>query len=269
MRKIPTFLVKKLRIKTGAGVIDCKKALIETEGNIEKSIDLLRKLGRIKAEQKQSFLTSNGSIFINTNGKCTAMLELNCETDFVVREHSFLSFGKEIVDYAITLGIDNSRSLQELFEEKRINLVAKLNENVVIRRIVVLNENTIGSYLHHNRIGVLVQMTSCSEHQMFINNIAMHIAASKPEYLRSDLIPASVIEREYAIQLELAMRSNKPESIVQKIVQGRMIKFFGEKSLLSQMFILDPSQTVGEIIARNNVDILSFIRFEVGELISN
>ncbi|XBC38382.1 MAG: translation elongation factor Ts [Buchnera aphidicola (Floraphis choui)] len=268
MKNITTLLIKKLRIKTGAGVIDCKKALIKTQGDIEKSIDFLRKLGRIKAEKKQLFSATNGAIFIDYNSKCAAILELNCETDFVSKENSFISFGRDIINYVITSGIHNNALLQKIFEEKRIDLVSKVNENIVIRRIATLNGNNIGNYLHHNRIGVLVQSTSY-DNKKLIKNIAMHIAASKPEYLRSDLIPNYVIEREYKIQLELAMKSKKPESIVEKIVKGRMIKFSNEKTLFGQTFILDPKKTVGDIIIENNIEINSFIRFELGELISN
>ncbi|XBC43517.1 MAG: translation elongation factor Ts [Buchnera aphidicola (Meitanaphis flavogallis)] len=267
MKKITALLVKKLRIQTGSGILDCKKALIETQGDIEKSVDFLRKLGCVKAKQKQSFFTSYGVIFIGSNNKCAAMVELNCETDFVTKEDSFLSFGRNIIHRAITLRTnDDSSLLKTLFEEERVHLVSKLSENIVIRRIVILHGTNINSYLHHRRIGVLIKTTSQSN-QALMKNIAMHVASSKPEYLRPDLIPSAVIEREYKIQLELAMQSNKPESIVEKIVKGRMIKFSNEKSLFGQNFIFDPQKTVGEIVIENNIDIVSFVRFEVGELI--
>ncbi|XBC38917.1 MAG: translation elongation factor Ts [Buchnera aphidicola (Melaphis rhois)] len=268
MKVISARLIKQLRIQTGAGIVDCKNALIETKGDIDKSIDFLRKLGRVKALNKQSCITSHGSIFISGNKKRFAMLELNCETDFVSKEHNFISFGKDIVNNAIIIEKNDYISLKKLFEEKRIDLISKVNENIVIRRIAVLNGNNVNSYLHHNRIGVLLKTTSCND-MTLVKNIAMHIAASKPEYLRPDLIPSDIIEREYNIQLELASRSKKSEFIIEKIAKGRMTKFANERSLLGQAFILNPHKTVGDIIIENNIDIVSFIRFEIGEFISN
>ncbi|XBC39430.1 MAG: translation elongation factor Ts [Buchnera aphidicola (Nurudea shiraii)] len=266
MKEITALLVKKLRLQTGAGIVDCKNALVQQKGNFEKSIDFLRKLGQVNAVQKQSNITSQGCIFIGRNEKHSAMLELNCETDFVSKEHNFLSFGKDIINYLIVSGTDDKKLLRKFFEQKRIDLISKLNENIFIRRSVVCNGSNIGSYLHHNRIGVLVQTKSYCQEKL-IKNIAMHIASSKPEYLCPKLIPQSVLNREYNIQLELAKKSKKSEFIIEKIVQGKMTKFSNKVSLLGQNFVFDPHKTVGDIILENNVEIISFFRFEVGELI--
>ncbi|XBC40951.1 MAG: translation elongation factor Ts [Buchnera aphidicola (Nurudea yanoniella)] len=266
MKKITALLVKKLRLQTGVGIIDCKNALIETKGNLEKSVDFLRKLGHIKAIQKKSHITSKGSIFIGHNKKYSAMLELNCETDFVSKECNFISFGEKIVNHAIMSGIEDSELLRKFFENERIDLISKLNENVFIRRIIVLKGHNIGRYLHHNRIGVLVETTSNFKKEL-IKNISMHIASSKPEYLCANVIPSSIIDREYNIQLELAKKSKKPDFIIKKIVEGKMTKFFNEISLLGQNFIFNSEKTVGDIILENDINIIAFYRFEVGECI--
>ncbi|XBC44572.1 MAG: translation elongation factor Ts [Buchnera aphidicola (Schlechtendalia peitan)] len=268
MNKITTFLVKNLRSKTGAGIVDCKRALIETQGDIEKSIDFLRQIGKIKALQKKSAITFNGAIFIGTNNKFSVMLELNCETDFVSKEDCFVSFGKDIINYSVSLEKYDIVLIQKFFEEQKIDLITRINENIILRRIKMLSGDNISSYLHNNRIGVLLKTTEHVD-KIFIKNLAMHIAASKPEYLRPDLIPNSVIEREYNIQLELAIKSKKSEDIIERIVKGRMIKFANENSLLGQNFIFNLQRTVGDVIKEKNIDIIEFSRFEVGELISN
>ncbi|XBC44845.1 MAG: translation elongation factor Ts [Buchnera aphidicola (Schlechtendalia chinensis)] len=264
MKTVTTLLVKKLRSQTGAGIVDCKKALMETKGDIEKSIDFLRKIGQVKASRKQSCIASNGSIFIKVHNMRTVMLELNCETDFVSKEDCFLSFGKEIINYVASENVKDIKFIQDVFKRQRVDLVSRINENVVLRRIEIFEGDNISSYLHHNRIGVLLKTTLCNN-KVLSKNLAMHIAASKPEYLRSDLIPNTVIEREYNIQLELAKKSKKPESIVEKIVKGRMLKFASEKCLLGQSFIFNPEKNVRDIILENDINIVKFTRFEVGE----
>lgn len=265
MMNISITLIKQLRDRTGAGIVDCKRALMYAQGNIDKSIDFLRKSGQIKAENKKSSVARSGLIFIKNNNSYGVIIELNCETDFVARDREFLIFGKKIINQAYLKKIDDIQELQNQFENLRVELISKVNENVVISRIKKLEGRTIDSYVHNNRIGVLIQTEFSSK--KLAKEIAMHIAASKPDYLRPDLIPKSVMEREYAIQLELAMQARKSEPILEKIVSGRMVKFANEKSLFGQNFIFNPEKTVKQIVLENNINIHKFIRFELGELI--
>ncbi|AAO26946.1 elongation factor Ts [Buchnera aphidicola str. Bp (Baizongia pistaciae)] len=263
MTNISAFLVKKLRARTGVGIMDCKRALMCMKGDIDKSVDFLRKMGQIKAEKKQFLLTQNGSIFISFDHNLGVMLELSSETDFVSKHKDFLCLGEKILDYVLTHPMESIEFIRKHFEDLRTSLVMQVNENIVIRRIQTLNKKYITGYLHGRRIGVLVQTSSINNH--LAKEIAMHIAASNPKYLRSDLVPKSIMEREYEIQLELAMQSKKSKPILEKIIKGRMIKFANEISLLGQNFIFDPHRKVSEVILKNNIDVISFVRYEVGE----
>ncbi|MCL2893482.1 translation elongation factor Ts [Brenneria tiliae] len=265
MAEITAALVKELRERTGAGMMECKKALVEANGDIELAIDNMRKSGQAKAAKKAGRVAAEGIILtkISADGKYGVIVELNCETDFVAKDAGFKAFGEEVVSAALNERIADVETLKAKFEEQRTALVAKIGENINVRRIAVLEGDVLGSYLHGARIGVVVAATGADEE--LIKHIAMHIAASKPEYVKADDVPADVVAREHQIQLDIAMQSGKPREIAEKMVEGRMRKFTGEISLTGQHFVMDPSKTVGDLLKEHKADVTSFIRFEVGE----
>ncbi|HXK00307.1 MAG TPA: translation elongation factor Ts, partial [Buchnera sp. (in: enterobacteria)] len=237
-------------------------------GDIELSIDNLRKKGHAKAEKKNNRITAQGAIFTYINNNIAAILELNCESDFVAKDIEFMSLGSLIVKEACFKKISNVNILKECFEEKRIELLLKVGENINIARVSLLKSETIFSYVHDFRIGVLVGAKLDSNTEI-MKKVAMHIAASKPQFLTKNEIPDSVINREYKIQLDIAMQSRKNKLIAEKIVQGRMNKFFSEISLLGQKFIMDSEKTVDQLLSDNNSEVTDFIRFEIGENIKH
>ncbi|AIN15029.1 elongation factor Ts [Yersinia pseudotuberculosis] len=265
MVAITAALVKELRERTAAGMMECKKALVEANGDIELAIDNMRKSGQAKAAKKAGRIAAEGIILakVSADGKYGVILELNCETDFVAKDAGFKAFGEEVINAALAEKIADIDVLKAKFEEQRANLVAKIGENINIRRVAVLEGDILGTYLHGARIGVMVAATGADEE--LVKHIAMHIAASKPEYVKPDDVPAEVVAREQQIQLDIAIESGKPREIAEKMVEGRMRKFTGEVSLTGQNFVMDPSKTVGDLLKENNADVVNFIRFEVGE----
>ncbi|MFD0709820.1 translation elongation factor Ts [Photorhabdus akhurstii] len=265
MSGITAALVKELRERTGAGMMECKKALVEANGDIELAIDNMRKSGQAKAAKKAGRVAAEGIILteVAADGKFGALVELNCETDFVAKDAGFIAFGKEVMATVLADKVSDIETLKAKFEEQRTALVAKIGENINIRRVSVLEGEQLGTYLHGARIGVLVAAEGANEE--LIKHVAMHIAASKPEYVNPSDVPADVVEREHQIQLDIAMQSGKPREIAEKMVSGRMNKFTGEISLTGQNFVMDPSKTVGDLLKENNAKVTSFIRYEVGE----
>lgn len=265
MAVITAALVKELRERTAAGMMECKKALVEADGDIELAIDNMRKSGQAKAAKKAGRIAAEGIILakVSADGKLGVMLELNCETDFVAKDAGFKAFGDEVIDAALAGKIVDIEVLKAQFEEQRANLVAKIGENINIRRVAALEGDILGTYLHGARIGVMVAATGADEE--LVKHIAMHIAASKPEYVKPEDVPAEVVAREHQIQLDIAMESGKPREIAEKMVEGRMRKFTGEVSLTGQHFVMDPSKTVGDLLKEHKADVINFIRFEVGE----
>ncbi|MBD2813880.1 elongation factor Ts [Xenorhabdus sp. Flor] len=265
MADITAALVKELRERTGAGMMECKKALVEANGDIELAIDNMRKSGQAKAAKKAGRVAAEGVILVevSADAKFAGIVELNCETDFVAKDSGFLAFGKEVIASVMADKNADIDALKAKFEEQRTTLVAKIGENINIRRVAILEGEAVGSYLHGARIGVLVAAEGANEE--LIKHIAMHVAASKPEYVNPTDVPADVVEREHQIQLDIAMQSGKPREIAEKMVSGRMNKFTGEISLTGQNFVMDPSKTVGALLKENNAKVIDFIRFEVGE----
>lgn len=265
MAEITAALVKELRDRTGAGMMDSKKALVEANGDIELAIDNMRKSGQAKAAKKAGRVAAEGIIVtrISNDGKYGIIVELNCETDFVAKDAGFVAFGNDVADAALAERISDIEVLKAKFEEQRATLVAKIGENMNVRRISVLEGEKLGSYQHGARIGVLISGKGASDE--LLKQLAMHIAASKPDYVKPEDVPADVVAREQQIQIDIAMQSGKPREIAEKMVEGRMRKFTGEVSLTGQAFVMDPSKTVAELLKENNADVTDFVRYEVGE----
>ncbi|MGP1954686.1 MAG: translation elongation factor Ts [Arsenophonus sp. NC-TX2-MAG3] len=265
MFRISAALVKELRERTGSGIMECKKALIEASGNIKLAIDNMRKSGQAKAAKKAGRVATEGVVMakISDNRKFGALLELNCETDFVAKDASFIAFGNEILKSVVENKSSNIDELKTKFEEQRTTIVTKIGENINIRRIEIIEGGKIGYYLHGSRIGVFVSAKGADDE--LIKHIAMHIAASKPECVTPADVLSDILTHEYQIQFDIAMQSGKSREIAEKIVTGRMNKFINEISLTGQQFIIDPSKTVGALLKEKNVTVTNFIRFEVGE----
>lgn len=265
MADISAALVKELRERTGAGMMECKKALVESNGDIELAIDNMRKSGQAKAAKKAGRVAAEGIILakIAPCGTYGVMVELNCETDFVAKDSGFVAFGEEVVSAVLADKMTDVAAVQAKFEEQRAALVAKIGENMNIRRVALVTGEKLGAYMHGARIGVIVAASGADDET--IKHVAMHVAASKPEYVNPSDVPADVVEREHQIQLDIAMQSGKPRDIAEKMVEGRMRKFTGEISLTGQAFVMAPDQTVGQMLQGKNATVSSFIRFEVGE----
>lgn len=262
MAEITAKLVKELRDRTGAGMMECKKALVEAQGDIELAIDNMRKSGQAKAAKKAGRVAAEGVIVVRTNNDHGVMVEMNCETDFVAKDAGFLALANEVADYALAHENISIEDLQVQFEEKRAELVAKIGENMTIRRVKFL-KGELGSYLHGAKIGVLVAGKNANEE--LLKKVAMHVAASRPDFVRPEDVPADVVKHERQIQIDIAMQSGKPKEIAEKMVEGRMKKFTGEVSLTGQPFVMDPSISVAEFLKQNGADVVDFIRLEVGE----
>jgi len=197
------------------------------------------------------------------------MLEVNCETDFVARDEGFLAFGNKLLDVAFEKGLNDIEALNAseieggVVSDVRDALVAKIGENISPRRVLTVEGDNLGAYVHGGRIGVVAILTGGEEE--LAKDVAMHVAASSPQFVKPEQVPAEVVEKEKAIQIEIAMQSGKPAEIAEKMVVGRMKKFTGEISLTGQPFVKDPSVSVGELLKSNNADVVNFVRFEVGE----
>lgn len=263
MAEITASLVKELRERTGAGMMECKKALLEVDGDIELAIDNMRKSGQAKAAKKAGRVAAEGIILTGVDNQYGVVVELNCETDFVAKDAAFKAFGDEVITTALKQRIADVETLKARFEEQRTALVAKIGENINIRRMAVLEGDNLGFYLHGVRIGVLVAASGADKE--LLKHIAMHIAASKPEYVKLEDVPAEVVEREHQIQLDIAVQLGKPRNIVETVVKDRMHKFTKEISLDGQNFVMDPAKTVGQLLQEHHADVTGFIRFEVGE----
>ncbi|QYK02522.1 translation elongation factor Ts [Shewanella psychrotolerans] len=253
--------VKELRERTGAGMMDCKKALTETNGDIELAIENMRKSGAAKAAKKAGNIAADGTILIKQGDGFAALLEVNCQTDFVAKDGNFLGFANAVLDVAAASKV-TIEDLKAQFEETRVALVAKIGENINVRRVEYIDGDKLAVYRHGERIGVVVTGEADEE---TLKHIAMHVAASKPEYVNPEDVPADVVEKEKAVQIEIAMNEGKPQEIAEKMVAGRMKKFTGEVSLTGQAFIMEPKKTVGEVLKEKGASVSNFIRLEVGE----
>ncbi|HDI3294606.1 TPA: elongation factor Ts [Vibrio cholerae] len=254
-------LVKELRERTGAGMMECKKALVETNGDIELAIENMRKSGAAKAAKKAGNIAAEGTIMIKEGEGIAALVEVNCQTDFVAKDSNFVAFANQVTDAALASKA-SVEELQAQFEEARVALVAKIGENINIRRVQYVEGEALATYRHGDRIGVVVAGSADVE---TLKYVAMHVAASRPEFLTPDDVPAEVVAKEREVQVGIAMNEGKSKEIAEKMVEGRMKKFTGEVSLTGQPFVMEPKKTVGEILAEKGATVSAFIRLEVGE----
>ena len=265
--------VKQLRERTGAGMMECKKALVETDGNLDAAVDLMRKSGLARADKKAGRVAAEGliAISLSDDGKTAAIAEVNCETDFVAGGDDFTQFASAVADTALSASVsgldellDESIAGGPTVEETRRNLIAKLGENINVRRVeLVSSDDRLGAYTHGRRIGVLVAMGGGNND--LAKHVAMHVAASNPAYVCADDIPGDVLAKEKEILSEQARNEGKPEQIVAKMVEGRLRKYLAEVTLLGQNFVMDEDVTVGKLLEQDGATISGFARFEVGE----
>ncbi len=271
MAAITAAQVKELRERTGAGMMECKKALVETEGDIELAIENMRKSGQAKAAKKAGRIAAEGTILTRSNVQVAIILEVNSETDFVSRDDGFLAFSNKVADVALENGISDIESLKNTtidgksIEVIRQELVTTIGENIQLRRIDMLtaNGNQMSSYIHGGRIGVIVSIEGANE--TLSKDVAMHIAASNPQVINPEDVSEEVVEKEKEIFVAQAKESGKPDNIIEKMIGGRLKKFLGEVSLTGQPFVKDPSTSVGDLLKSNNASATAFVRYEVGE----
>ena len=260
--------VKELRDMTGVAMMDCKKALVECEGDIEKALDLLRSNSALKAEKKSSRVAADGILVVSVNEDYATLVELNSETDFAAKDANFLSFAEKVKEYISKNKIFEASALKESsLEDDRKALVQTIGENIQIRRVVTLEFDSsmnIGIYIHSDsKLGSLVVTKDGSDE--IAKDIAMHVSAFNPLCLSQDDIDKDVLEREKAIYQNQAQDSGKPQDIMDKMVDGKIKRFLSEVSLISQNFVKDPDITVQEYLEKGGATIVEFARLKVGE----
>jgi elongation factor Ts len=271
---ITAALVKELRERTGAGMMDCKKALMETSADLEAAIDLMRASGAANAAKKSGRVASEGlvNLTVSDDNKNAVILEVNSETDFVTKGSAFIDFVGALGRLALknkpeSLEAFLSQTLDsgETVDETRQGIIAKIGENISVRRlqIVTTEHGVLGAYKHGERIAVLAVLSGTDGE--LAKDIAMHVAASKPECVSEDQLSSELVEREKAIFIEQAKESGKPDNIIEKMIVGRMKKFVNEVTLYGQAFVKDPDTTVGALVKSKGAEVESFIRYEVGE----
>lgn len=266
-------LVKELRERTGLGMMECKKALVETDGDLELAIDNLRKSGQAKAAKKAGRTAADGAVVakVSGDGKTAVIVEVNSETDFVARDDNFKGFCEKVAQLVLDTRETDVEKLKEAsvdgttLEEVRTALIQKIGENIQVRRAQVVEsaDGVVGAYIHGGKIGVLVALQGGTEE--LGKDVAMHVAASNPQVVNPDDVPEEVVAKEKEIFSAQAKESGKPDDIVEKMVTGRISKFLKEVSLVEQAFVKDPDTTVGKLVKGAGANVLSFIRFEVGE----
>ncbi|MAS81283.1 MAG: elongation factor Ts [Legionellales bacterium] len=268
--QITASLVKELRERTGAGMMDCKKALNEANGDIEVAIEEMRKSGAANAAKKAGRIAAEGIISIKKSDKNAIILEINCETDFVAKDENFIHFSERVIEAIDSQSPSDVEALVRLsigdktIEEANQELIAKIGEKITIRRFEkITTKGHIGHYLHGNRIGVIVEVVGGDE--VLAKDLAMHIAASKPVCVCEDEVSQDILEKEKEIFLAQAEESGKSSEIIEKMVTGRINKFLKEITLLGQPYVKNPDQTVDNHLKSMNASVLSFLRYEVGE----
>lgn len=268
-------MVKELREKTGAGMMDCKKALVQTDGDIEAAVDFLREKGLAAAGKKADRVAAEGTTFIAEKGNTAVLLEVNAETDFVAKNEGFQVLVKELADHLLEVqpadidaALASTMSNGAVVSDHISSAIATIGEKISLRRFVIQSKtdaDAFGSYLHMGgRIGVLTLVEGSADAEV-AKDVAMHIAALNPKYISHDQISADEIEHERKVLTEQALNEGKPENIVAKMVEGRLNKYFKEICVLDQPFVKNPDQTVGAFITAAGGTLASMVRFEVGE----
>ncbi|MGV6827300.1 MAG: translation elongation factor Ts [bacterium] len=272
---ITAALVKELRERTGAGMMECKKALVETDGDIEAAIEQMRKSGQAKAAKKAGRTAAEGVIIITQgdDGKKAVMVEVNCETDFVAKDDNFLSFANAVADSVMSGDAADVEALMQTplhagedttIEEARQALVSKIGENMNVRRFARIDATgAIAQYLHGVKIGVVVDITGGDEE--LAKGVAMHIAATNPVCATEDQVPADMLAKEREIFEAQAKESGKPDNIIEKMIEGRMRKYLAEITLVGQPYVKDPDVTVGKLLEQAGATLNGYTRLEVGE----
>jgi elongation factor Ts len=268
---ISASLVKELRERTGAGMMECKRALTETHGDLELAVEHMRKAGLAKADKKAGRIAAEGRIAIAQTSGAAAMVEINCETDFVANGEDFKTFAANVAQAVLDHAVVDPARLEHLslpggksVDTARRELVAKIGENISVRRAAQFKtDGILGSYLHGARIGVLVEMQGGDA--VLAKDIAMHVAASRPVCVRPEEVPAEVLNKEREIIRAQSADSGKPAAIVEKMIEGRLKKYLGEITLLGQPFVKNPDISVDKLLVQANASVLRFARFEVGE----
>ena len=270
MTQISAKLVKELRDRTGLGMMECKKALQETDGDVEMAIDNLRKSGQAKAAKKAGNIAADGAIIIAQKDGKALMLEVNCQTDFVAKDANFTAFAEKVAEIALENDITDVAALADMpygdgqsVEEARVALVQKIGENIQVRRAETIEGANLASYRHGLRIGVVVSFEGGSEETG--KSLAMHIAAFNPVAVDDTDVPADVLAREKDIIEAKARESGKPDNIVEKMIEGGLRKYLDEVTLLRQQYVMDNDKKVGDVLKAEGVKVLNFKRLEVGE----
>ncbi len=265
MTQVTASLVKELRDRTGLGMMECKKALTEANGDIDKAIEDLRKSSGMKAAKKAGRTAADGIVTFKAESDYGLLLEVNSETDFVARDEGFQGFVNTVLDAAYNAKeTDIATLMAGDLEAAREALVQKIGENISPRRAQSVEAPVVGGYVHsNNRIAVLVGLSGGSEE--LAKDVAMHVAAVNPAVVNSDDMPADVVAAEKEIYAAQARESGKPEEIIEKMIAGRVAKFLKESSLVDQPFVKDPDTTVGKLVKAAGAEIISFVRYEVGE----
>ena len=265
MSQVTASLVKELRDRTGLGMMECKRALTEADGNIDKAIEDLRKSSGMKAAKKAGRTAADGLVAFRAENGFGLVLEVNSETDFVARDQGFQGFVSQVLDTAFsTRETDISTLMAGQLESDRQELVQKIGENISPRRAQCIEAPVVGGYVHsNNRIAVVVGLSAGTEE--LAKDVAMHVAAVNPAVVNSADMPADVVAAEKEIYVAQARESGKPEEIIEKMIVGRVAKFLKESSLVDQPFVKDPDTTVGKLVKAANAEVISFVRYEVGE----
>jgi elongation factor Ts len=273
MAAITTALIKELRERTGVGMMDCKKVLTETDGDVEAAIESLRKAGAAAAAKKAGRIAAEGAIVQArlADGSAVVLVEVNSETDFVAKDDGFKDFAASVAQAAVDGNPGDTEALNALsvgemtVEEARLALISKIGENISVRRFERINADggTLGAYLHGVKIGVIVKLQRGNTE--LAKDIAMHIAASSPTCISEADMPAELLEKEKDIFIAQARESGKPDNIIEKMIAGRIKKFLKENTLLSQAFVKDPDQSIAQLLKAGDAEIVSYIRLEVGE----
>ena len=261
--------VKQLRERTGAGMMECKKALVETAGDLDAAAELMRKTGLAKADKKAARVAAEGTVVIERSGNDAALVEVNSETDFVARSDEFQAFARAVARAALQSAPPTLEALMSLtpgaesLEQRRRAVIAKIGENISVRRFVrVSSPGPLGAYVHGSRIGTLVALRGGDE--ALARDLAMHVAAVNPAYAATADVPPAVLDKERSILAEQTKAEKKAPEIIAKMVEGRLRKYLAEITLLGQAFVKDPDTTVEKLLKKSNADVVQFVRYEVG-----